>query len=678
MRTFSTAALLTVLLTAQALADEPVLPGAVYEPSDFAQFAPVNAREMVERIPGFRLNDTRDDDESRGFGQATENVLINGQRISSKSSSAADVLERIPANTVERIELLEGASLDISGLSGLVVNVIAQADGISGTWEYRSRIIDGQNPLFFGGEVSVAGQRQDFGWTINLNELPRRSSGTGDETVTDAAGNLIEARRIIENNQIPDRNASIGLRWTPPSGLIANLNAEYLFERRERKESLNRVPVIGAPVLQRNLVRNDSTVAEISGDVEFDLLDGRLKLIGVYSDTDSPFTNERVRTEPEGTPLDSTRFKQQTDETELILRGEYKWAALGGSWDASFETAENTLDSEALLFESIGSGALATVNIGDTLVAVEETRSEGFVTYSRGLGDVVQVQVSVGTEVSEISSSGPTGQTRKFTRPKGGVTLSWQYDDATTLNARINRSVGQLDFFDFVSQLDLNDGEDQVGNADIVPEQSWRAELELERQFGSWGAGNVLVFAEALEDIVDQIPIGGGEGPGNIDSGSRFGIEFEGTLNFDPLGLNGAQLIYSASFQDSEIEDPLTGVDRAINEEDLVSIDLEFRHDISGTDLAWGGDWTPSREADNFRVDSVRSELEQPGNFSVFVEHKDLWGMTGRAVLFRPAGNLEKETRTRFSPDRTGVPVEFERTRIEETPILILEFTGTF
>ncbi|MEC7290053.1 MAG: TonB-dependent receptor plug domain-containing protein, partial [Pseudomonadota bacterium] len=78
----------------------------VYLPQDFAQYAPLNARDMVERIPGFRLSDSRGQNESRGLGQATENVLINGQRLSSKSSSAADVLQRIPAETVRRIELL--------------------------------------------------------------------------------------------------------------------------------------------------------------------------------------------------------------------------------------------------------------------------------------------------------------------------------------------------------------------------------------------------------------------------------------------------------------------------------------------------------------------------------------------------------------------------------------------
>ncbi|MHA7899741.1 MAG: TonB-dependent receptor plug domain-containing protein [Henriciella sp.] len=662
----------------QATAEAPVAQKSIFLPEDFAQFAPLNARDMVERIPGFRLSDSRGQDESRGLGQATENVLINGQRISSKSSSAADILERIPAATVERIELREGASLDIPGLSGLVVNVIAEADEISGTWAYRARIIDGQTPLYFGGELSLSGQQKNLGWTANVNIEPRGSAGSGTEIFVDPDRNVLETRDLVQKNLFPDIEGSLGLRWTPASGLVANMNVDYINEKRDQRESADRLPSDQPAFRQLIQDIDESTLAELSGDVEFDALAGRLKLIGVYSDRSSPFTSKRERTDPFGDPIDRSFFRQVTDESELILRSEYKWEAFAGSWEASFEVAENTLDSSSTLLESFAGAELLAVDIGESDVSVEESRSEGFLTYSRLLGEAIQLQLSLGAEVSEITSSGANGQIRTFTRPKGGATLSWQFAPSSTLNARLNRRVGQLDFFDFVSQLDLNDGDNQVGNSDIVPEQSWRIEVELEQQFGAWGAGNVLVFAEALEDIVDQIPVGDGEGPGNIDDGTRYGIEFEGTINFDPVGIEGAQLVYSAGFRDSEIEDPLTGETRAINREDLIEVDLELRHDIAGTELAWGFEFTPELSADNVRLDSIRTDRDQPGRLNIFVEHKDLWGLTARAEVFRPFNDIEKQSRLRFDPDRTGSLVEIERSRIVETPILIFELNGRF
>ena len=679
MRRISVCAALLAVPTFSAFADEaPTGEQTVFVLADFEQYAPLNARDMVVRIPGFRLSDSRDQDESRGLGQATENVLINGQRISSKSASAADVLERIPAATVDRIELLEGASLDIPGLSGLVVNVIAKPRGVSGTWAYRTRVISGQKPLYGGGELSLSGQQGDLAWSLNAEALPRGSSGEGTEQIFDADRQLLEENRLFQRNRFPELSGSAGLRWTPPSGLIANLNADWENFKRDRREITEQV--IGDGLTDRQIIEriDEGTTAELSGDIEFDVAQGRMKLISVYSDSNNPFTSSRDVRDPFGQLLEDQFFRQITDETELILRGEYKWTVLGGAWDASLETALNTLDSESVLLETDGAGPLAPVDIGDTKVEVEETRSEGFVTYSRSVADDIQLQVSVGAEVSEITSAGPQGQTRRFTRPKGGVTLSWQYDDRTTFNARINREVGQLDFFDFVSQLDLDDGDNQVGNANIVPEQSWRGEFEIERRFGSWGASNVLFFGEALEDIVDQVPIGAGEGPGNIDSGSRLGVQFEGTLNLDPLGVEGAQFTYSAVFQDSQIEDPLTGEDRSINGEEQVEIELEFRHDIAGTDFAWGGDISPEIQADDFRLDSIRARRELPGNTAIFIEHKNLWGLTGRVELFRPLENVDKDRRLRFEPDRRGVLNQIERNRVVEEPILIFELNGKF
>ena len=97
----------------------------IYLPSDFAQFPPRSAFDLVRQIPGFSVNEGGGD---RGFGQADTNVLINGRRISGKSNGPTQALERLSVESVIRIEILDGASLDIGGMSGQVVNVITDAD----------------------------------------------------------------------------------------------------------------------------------------------------------------------------------------------------------------------------------------------------------------------------------------------------------------------------------------------------------------------------------------------------------------------------------------------------------------------------------------------------------------------------------------------------------------------
>src|SRR5262245_1944364 len=82
----------------------------VFTPADFARFAPRNALDMLNNVPGFSIVQ---EDQGRGLGQANTNVLINGERVASKSESVFDVLRRITTARVERIEIVDGATLGI-------------------------------------------------------------------------------------------------------------------------------------------------------------------------------------------------------------------------------------------------------------------------------------------------------------------------------------------------------------------------------------------------------------------------------------------------------------------------------------------------------------------------------------------------------------------------------------
>ena len=78
----------------------------VYEASQFARFAAQTALEMVSEIPGFAITALSAE---RGLGEASQNVLINGQRITGKSNDAETALGRIPASSVVRLEIADAA-----------------------------------------------------------------------------------------------------------------------------------------------------------------------------------------------------------------------------------------------------------------------------------------------------------------------------------------------------------------------------------------------------------------------------------------------------------------------------------------------------------------------------------------------------------------------------------------
>ena len=102
--------------------------GRTYTPEDFARFAPRNALDMINNVPGFSIEGG--DTSRRGLGQASGNILINGERWVGKSTDIFTELRRISTANVVRIEIVDGATLDVPGLSGQVANVVTASRGL--------------------------------------------------------------------------------------------------------------------------------------------------------------------------------------------------------------------------------------------------------------------------------------------------------------------------------------------------------------------------------------------------------------------------------------------------------------------------------------------------------------------------------------------------------------------
>ena len=105
-------------------------PAEAFAAEYFAPFNPVSAEDMVRRIPGFTLNNGED---RRGLAGAAGNVLINGERPSSKTP-ISEQLARLSARDVLRIDLYAGGSDggELRG-QGLYVDVRMRPRGTKAT-----------------------------------------------------------------------------------------------------------------------------------------------------------------------------------------------------------------------------------------------------------------------------------------------------------------------------------------------------------------------------------------------------------------------------------------------------------------------------------------------------------------------------------------------------------------
>jgi outer membrane receptor for ferrienterochelin and colicins len=213
-----------------------------------------------------------------------------------------------------------------------------------------------------------------------------------------------------------------------------------------------------------------------------------------------------------------------------------------------------------------------------------------------------------------------------------------------------------------------------------VPPQSWEIETEVGRELGAWGKTRLRAFYHRVEDIIDIIPIGDDkEGIGNLPSATRFGMESKSTIQFDPIGWTGAKLDATLGFEKTDVRDPLTGDMRPISGTQNRWAEIIFRHDIANTSYAWGIEANHGHYTKRYFLTEVRRSWEGPWWFGVFVEHKDLMGLTVRADVGNILNARHRLTRFVYDGWRDENPIAFvQRNNQLIGPVFQLNVRGSF
>ncbi len=170
-RMSTVAALTAALMASCAYADTPQGSVLTYNTAFFADARPNTAYDMIGRLPGFTFNDGNS---ARGFAGTASNVLIDGQRPTSKSDDVQTILTRIPASDVDHVEVIRGGApgIDMQGYT-VVANVIRKT-GSSTQW-----VLDVSDNFFMDGHT-VPG--------ASLNFTEHTGASTFEASITRYAG----------------------------------------------------------------------------------------------------------------------------------------------------------------------------------------------------------------------------------------------------------------------------------------------------------------------------------------------------------------------------------------------------------------------------------------------------------------------------------------------------------
>jgi hypothetical protein len=562
------------------LADFSVLPAAAQQPTAqtsrvvsfdsnfFSHFAPRTAFDIVQRVPGFTLDEGNSD--VRGFSGAAGNVVINGVRPSSKAEGLVTTLSRIPASSVVRVEVGPGDlyGSDYAGKSQVLNVVLSAAGGMEANLTIAARRI---YTSYVNTDASGSMQWKSGRSTVNLSGSTGRNRQVeeGFDYVDELPSNdRVETRRKI--NSFFNRDPYISANWALDQAQDKALRANVRWQpSRFDLEQRNRVTPSGGAAHDDSLFQRYRTpVFEIGGDVTRPLAKGAVKFVGLA--TRRKRNNFEAYVERSGlleiNPSVVGGFEQLQEATLNETIGKLSWSRsklANFSVELGAEAALNKLDNSTRLSIVDENGVRVPIELPIADAQVEEKRGELTFNAGRNLLPALRLDGGIAYEVSKLTVTGDADAERNLRFLKPTISLDWRPKGGWHGRLSLRRTVAQLNFYDFISVAELSTDRVNAGNADLRPQRTWEVRGTFEKTLLGDGLLKVDLGYDRVSELQDLIlTLEGFSAPGNLGTGTR---RFASALLDAPLekyGLKGVRVKLNGLMQRTQVRDPISSDER--------------------------------------------------------------------------------------------------------------------
>ena len=575
-----------------------------YVAAFFLESNPANARDMVGRLPGFTFNGGNSS--TRGFSGSAGNVLIDGAVASTKSVNLEDILRRIAASNVERIEIIRGGApgIDMQGFP-VVANVIRKAGQTTkGAVEFTPSVNKRGN-YQVRGRTELSYRSDHFSFDGSMDTESNAFGGDdGVQSRFDKLGSLRDAGPYFTNGYENNYSADgVGEYRNDVLGTF-RVNGSVSAHKERRDTYYYATDALSALTIRPSPSLESSKEYELGADYEGDFGGVSATLLGLYRRSFPISSSSNLAT--------STISGRKTPNGESILRTSLRdeitpWLTL----QAGAEGALNFRDTKSFL--TVGG---VEQSLPNSNVRVEEKRAEFSGTANLTFWPEFRAELGMRYETSVISQFGDTNRDRAFTFGKPRAIVTYDLTPDMQVRFRAERRVGQLDFGSFAASNDPVLGTVMAGNADLEPERSWDYEGAVEYHFWKEGAVTLTLVHSDIEKINDRIlvvtPTAIFDAPGNIGDGTRNRITLNTTIPFDRLGLDHFRLMADATWTWSEVTDPVTRMLRASSNENPFSANFTLTQDVPAWNSTFGiaGSYEPRRTS--YLLRELRQEKTQP------------------------------------------------------------------
>lgn len=699
-------------------------PTLSYDLEYFQRFEPLTAGDAMKRVPSVVfLSDVLESDGARlrGLDPGYTQILINGERVPGAGVDRSFFVDRIPAELIERVEVVRSSSANRSGdaMAGALNIVLRDGYTFDGGYVRAGALLfsDDRVRETVGGVFSapVGPGRMVIGANYQGRRNPKQKFS---QRFDEPGGTLdnIEIQTDTRNGEDYSLNASYDVQMED-----STLKLSGYFVRTDRLQDEDSYEYAGGRVGVADFLTYNNNTVDIQTDnwalqarYDRDMLGGKTRFKLGYAELsdaqdefeeeyeylrdtrpfpdDDRFTGDLTRTRLNDKEL-SAELSHRRDVGAAKLEFGVQFAEKDRDTDITAVRNRVTIPNPPAARPALGNyGPLAPVAGG--VNTIEERRIDPYVMVSGENGPMVwEAGLRWENTDTTIEDATAPAAARKvendysFLLPSAHLRWNLSADDRVKIS--LARTVRRPNF-NFISpallEAELGDN-DLLGNPNLKPETAWGLDVGFERRLGARGVAGVNVFYRDVKDLIEVASTGqvGSEGAGtfvlqprNTGDGSVWGVEFDLSTPLTAFGLDDTGVFLNYSWLDSDVDDAFGS--RRFNDQAKYVFNVGFIQDLPDWAAAFGATYRKQGKAFG-RVVGEEVTTTYGADLEIFVEKR----FGDRYVVRLTGSNLldsrKKETFNKFdtiADQRSRDFDEYELEREEAGPVFQLVARATF
>ncbi|QQQ17685.1 TonB-dependent receptor [Brevundimonas vitis] len=647
---------------------EDVVPTLSYDLEYFQRFEPLTVGDALKRVPSVTfLSDVLESDgvRLRGLDPGYTQILINGERVPGAGVDRSFFVDRIPAELIERIEVVRSSSANRSGdaVAGAINIVLRDALSLEGGY-IRLGALNFPDSEYgqWGGTYGAVwgGQAGPGRLLLGANIQDRRNPKNKYSQRFDEPGGTLDNTEVqTDVRDGTDYSFNAAYEVDVAGG---NLELSGAFVRTDRFQDEDSLEYADGVETNANLaVVNDNDLdirtdnLSLRARYERAMFGGETRFKLGYASID----DEQYEFEAESEYLrDAIAFPDEDrftlDSTSTDIKDEEVSAALEHSRDLAsgveleFGVQWVQKDRDSLVAETPrirfnvpnapaprppvpAFGPFSPVDGGD--VTIEETRIDPYVMVSGENGPLkweagLRYETTDTTITDRTVAAADQVTENDYAELLPSFSLRYRLSDSDRVTFSAARTVRRPNF-DRLSPTLLEEefgDSDFVGNPNLEPETSLGFDVGFERRLGRRGVIGVNAFYRDITDLIEETNTGveGSAGPGtfiytvdNVGDGTVYGLEFDLSTPLDFIGMESTGVFFNYSWLDSEITDFIG--ERRFNDQSDYVLNFGFTQDLPTWGAAFGA--TYRKQGDAFgRVLAEEVSTSYGADLEVFVE----------------------------------------------------------